>query len=104
MSLHDIQHQTHDWISQYKEGYWPPHEIMAQMTEEMGEIAREVNHAFGMKKKKATEAENSISNELGDLLFNMSCLANSLGIDLDASFAHTMHKVNTRDKDRFAKK
>lgn len=99
-----MQEQTHAWISQYKEGYWPPHEILTQMTEEMGEIAREINHAFGMKKKKANEADNSISNELGDLLFNMCCLANSLGIDLDKSFADTMNKINTRDINRFERK
>lgn len=104
MSLHAVQKQTHEWISQYKDGYWPPHQILAQMTEEVGEIAREINHSFGMKQKKETEAENEIANELGDLLFNMACLANSLGIDLDDAFARTMHKVNTRDKDRFEKK
>lgn len=104
MSLDTMQRQTHHWISQYKGGYWPPHQILAQMTEEMGEIAREINHTFGLKKKKATEADNEIAHELGDLLFNISCLANSLGIDLGAAFAKTMRKVETRDNNRFEKK
>lgn len=104
MSLQTMQQEVDDWISQYKEGYWPPHELLAHMMEELGEMAREINHLYGNKKKKETEDDNTISNEIGDLLFNIACLANALDINLDESFANTMHKAKTRDVDRFEKK
>ena len=53
-----------------------------RMSEEVGELAREVNHTYGEKPKKSTEADNSIELELGDILFITICFANSLGIDL----------------------
>ena len=54
MDLKNAQKQVDDWISQYVEGYWKPHEIMVRLLEESGELAREVNHRFGPKKKKST--------------------------------------------------
>ena len=74
---------------------------MLCLTEEVGELAREVNHEFGPKKKKETEENNSISNELGDIIYTISCLANSLNIDLNQSFKNSMNKSYTRDKNRF---
>ena len=63
----------------------------------MGELAREINHYYGEKQKKPTE-ENSVKAELGDNLFVLLCIANSLGIDMTESFNDTMDKFNTRDK------
>ena len=104
MSLNDVQHQTHKWISQFKEGYWQPHEILARLTEEVGELAREINHRFGPKIKKATEDTNEIGDEIADIIFTLSCLANSLNIDLDESFKRTISKSYSRDNQRFEKK
>lgn len=99
-----IQKQVDDWVKQYKIGYFKPFEILARLTEEVGELAREINHAFGPKKKKATEKNSAISDELGDVIFTITCLANSLKIDLDKSFGGVMNKVNKRDKNRWEKK
>ena len=52
MSLKKIQKEVDTWASQYKTGYWKPHEILARLTEEVGELAREINHVYGPKKKK----------------------------------------------------
>lgn len=104
MSLQQMQKEVDQWIGQYQDGYWPPHELLAHMMEELGEMAREINHLYGKKKKKTTEADNTIANEVGDLLFNIACLANALEIDLDEAFASTMHKARTRDANRFEKK
>lgn len=76
---------------------------MVRMTEEVGELAREVNHQYGEKRKKATEADNSIELELGDILFITLCFANSLGIDLTEAHDKVMHKFQTRDADRWTK-
>ncbi len=77
--------------------------MVARLTEELGELAREVNHYHGEKPKKHTEKENTIEEELGDLLFVVICLANSLDISLEEAHNTVMHKFNTRDKDRWTR-
>jgi len=104
VSLREAQQTVDRWIGQYKEGYFPPLTNLARLTEEVGELAREVNHRFGEKTKKAGEPEGSIGMELADILFVVICLANSQGIDLDDAFAQMMGKVTSRDADRWTRK
>ena len=104
MSFRDAQQTVDRWIGQYKEGYFPPLTNLARLTEEVGELAREINHRFGGKPKKAEEAEGSVALELADILFVVICLANSQGIDLDEAFGKTMEKVRTRDDKRWTRK
>ncbi|REK66281.1 MAG: nucleotide pyrophosphohydrolase [Cohnella sp.] len=103
-TLADIQREVDAYISQFKEGYFSPLALLARLTEEAGELAREVNHRFGEKPKKPDEAENSVEMELADVLFIVICFANSLGIDLTAAHDKVMHKFNTRDAGRWTKK
>lgn len=103
-TLQDMQQEVDRYISQFKEGYFSPLTMLARMTEEVGELAREVNHRFGEKPKKPDEAENSIELELGDILFITICFANSLGIDLTEAHDKVMHKFNTRDANRWTRK
>ncbi|MFC4302863.1 nucleotide pyrophosphohydrolase [Cohnella boryungensis] len=103
-TLADIQREVDAYISQFKEGYFSPLSMLARMTEEVGELAREVNHSYGEKPKKRDEADNSIEMELGDILFIVTCFANALGIDLTEAHRKVMHKFNTRDADRWTKK
>jgi len=100
-----MQKEVEDWVSQpqHKVKYFPPFEICAQMSEEVGEIAREVAHIHGFKKKKEGEKTDGLECEMGDLLFVLCCLANSQGIDLEEAFEKTMEKKNNRDKFRFKK-
>jgi NTP pyrophosphatase (non-canonical NTP hydrolase) len=102
-TLKDMQDEVHRYISQFKEGYFEPLALTARMTEEVGELAREVNHRFGPKPKKADEEESSIELELGDILFITICFANSLGIDLTEAHNRVMHKFQTRDANRWTK-
>ncbi len=103
-TLSEMQREVDAYISQFKEGYFSPLSMLARMSEEVGELAREVNHQFGEKPKKPEEADNSIELELGDILFITICFANSLGIDLTEAHNRVMHKFNTRDADRWTKK
>lgn len=100
----EIQERVDAYISQFKEGYFSPLSMLARMTEEVGELAREVNHTYGEKPKKASEDANTIEDELGDIIFVMTCFANSLNIDLSEAFEKSMTKFETRDKDRWTKK
>ena len=100
----EYQKQVDEWVSQFKIGYFQPLEILARLTEEVGELAREVNHRYGPKKKKSTEDSVELNDEMGDIIFTLCCLANSLNLDLDEGFKHVMDKCYGRDKDRFEKK
>ncbi|HLR08118.1 MAG TPA: nucleotide pyrophosphohydrolase [Bacillota bacterium] len=99
-----MQKRVDDYISQFKEGYFSPLSLTARLTEEAGELAREINHYYGEKPKKSTEASKTIDEEIGDILFVLICFANSLGIDLSEAFARSMTKFETRDKDRWTRK
>lgn len=103
-SLAELQREVDDYISQFKEGYFSPLSMLARMSEEVGELAREVNHTYGEKPKKDSEPDNSIELELGDILFITICFANSLGIDLNKAHDKVMHKFTTRDANRWSKK
>ncbi len=101
MEMREMQKVVDDYIGQFKTGYFSPLGLMARITEEVGELARGINHYHGEKQKKDTEAEKEISEELADVLFVVICMANSLDIDLAEAFKLTMDKFNTRDKYRF---
>jgi NTP pyrophosphatase (non-canonical NTP hydrolase) len=101
--LNDIQREVDQYIGQFKEGYFSPLAMLARMTEELGELAREVNHHYGEKPKKNSEEERSMEQELGDLFFVLVCFANSLNINLEEAFDLVMEKFKTRDKDRWTK-
>lgn len=104
MSLKKIQDDVDNWVSQYKEGYWKPHEIYARLGEEVGEVGREINHLFRPKKKKSGEYRRELGEEIADVLFTLCCLANSQKIDLDDAWKKVIAKYNSRDKDRYEKK
>lgn len=103
-TLADLQQDVDRYINQFKEGYFPPMELLARLTEELGELSREVQHKYGMKKKKNTEVDKEIEDEMGDFFFVLICLANSEGIDLQQSLQNVLHKYNTRDENRWTKK
>jgi NTP pyrophosphatase (non-canonical NTP hydrolase) len=104
MPLRKIQKDVDLWTSQFDPQYWPPYEILAQLTEETGEVAREVNHLFGTKKKKQNERENSLGQELIDIIFTVTCMANSQGINLSKEWNYMVEtKLYNRDKDRYKK-
>lgn len=100
-SLAAMQQEVDAYIAQFKSGYFSPLAQMARLTEEMGELAREVNHHYGEKAKKPTEAAKTVAEELGDVLVVTMIMANSLDIDLTEVFDQNMQKFNTRDANRF---
>jgi NTP pyrophosphatase (non-canonical NTP hydrolase) len=104
MSLAEQQRRVDAWISQYEEGYFHPLTNLARLTEEVGELAREINHRFGQKTKKPEEPEGDLGMELADILFVLICIANREGIDLDEAFGRMMAKVESRDRDRWTRK
>jgi len=104
MALTELQQRVDAWISRYEEGYFDPLTNLARLTEETGERAREVNHRFGQKTKKAEEPEGDLGMEMADILFVLICMANREGIDLDGAFDRMMVKVESRDAGRWTPK
>ena len=104
MSLADAQRRVDAWISQFEEGYFHPLTNMARLSEEVGELAREVNHRFGQKTKKPDEPEGDMAMEMADIIFVLACMANREGIDLQVAFDRMMEKVERRDADRWTKR
>ena len=104
MSLSAIQQRVDTWIGQYEEGYFHPLTNLARLTEEVGELAREVNHRFGQKTKKPGEPDGDLAMEMADILFVIVCMANREGIDLETAFDRMMAKVESRDVDRWTRK
>lgn len=101
MEMKEMQKIVDDYIGQFKVGYFSPLASMARMTEEVGELAREINHYYGEKQKKDSEEEKEIAEELADILFITITMANSLDVDLTEAFQQTMNKFQTRDRNRF---
>ncbi len=104
MSLSLLQSRVDAWISQFEEGYFHPLTNIARLSEEVGELAREVNHRFGQKTKKPEEAEGDMGMEMADILFVLICMANREGIDLQEAFDRMMAKVEGRDAERWTRK
>ena len=100
MDLSRMQTEIDAWI-QDNGGYWPPLSQLARLTEELGELARVLNHEVGPKKKKSTEADQDLGEEMADVLFTLICLANQMDVDLDVAFERTLNKVVRRDSGRF---
>lgn len=103
-TIQSLQYEVDEYIGQFKEGYFPPFEMLARMMEELGELTREVQHVYGMKKKKESEAKQNMEEELGDLLFVLICFANSQNIDLQHAHTLVMDKFKSRDKNRWTYK
>ncbi len=104
MSFTEAQARVDAWISQFEEGYFDPLTNMTRLSEEVGELAREVNHRFGQKTKKKDEAEGDMAMEMADIIFVLICMANREEIDLQASFDRMMAKVEGRDANRWTPK
>jgi NTP pyrophosphatase (non-canonical NTP hydrolase) len=104
VSLNEAQRRVDAWISQFEEGYFDPLTNLARLAEEVGELAREINHRFGQKTKKPEEPEGDLGMEMADILFVLMCMANREGIDLQDSFDRMMQKVEHRDEHRWTRK
>jgi len=99
-----MQQEVDEWIGQFEEGYWTPLSMLARLIEEVGELAREINHQFGQKPKKPDEPAGDMALELADILFILLCYANSQQIDLETAFKQVMEKYRSRDSNRWTRK
>ena len=104
MEIREAQAQIDAWISEFEEGYWPPLVNMARLMEEVGELAREMNHRFGAKTKRPEEADQDLALELADILFVLLVMANQQKIDLSEALESVLEKYRARDSHRWVRK
>lgn len=102
-TLGDMQNEVDKLIKEeWQSTYWAPLSSLARLTEEVGELAREINHSYGEKPKRSSEGRGSIASEIGDILFIVAALANSIEVDLDSAFEGVMAKYRRRDAQRWS--
>ena len=99
-SLKSIQDKVDKFIRNHG-GYWSPFSMLSAIMEEVGELAREINHLEGFKPKKSTEKQIDIGEELGDIIFAIICIANYYNIDLNEKMNQIIAKYQKRDSTRF---
>ncbi len=104
VTLRDAQAAVDAWISRFEEGYWPPLANLARLVEEVGELARELNHRHGPKRKKEEEPATDLGLELADILFVLIAIANEQEIDLEQAFGRVLDKYRLRDSGRWTTK
>ena len=101
MSFAALQTQVDEWITTHTKGYFSPLQMIARLTEELGELSRAVSYRAGEKKPKPGEEPGDIADELCDVIFVALCLANAQKIDLDLAWKGLLTKLYERDKSRW---
>jgi NTP pyrophosphatase (non-canonical NTP hydrolase) len=96
----EIQQQVDEWIKTVGVRYFNELTNMAQLTEEVGEVARIIARRYGEQSEKESDKNKDLGEELADVIFVAVCLANQTGVNLEEAFQNKMKLKTDRDKDR----
>src|SRR6056300_1822631 len=100
MDLEGVQKRVDEWISTHGVRYFDELTNMAQLTEEVGEVARIIARRYGEQSEKESDKQKDLGEELADVVFVVLCLANQTGIDLQEAFDRKLDLKTRRDHDR----
>lgn len=100
MDLKNAQLEVDNWIKNHGVRYFNELTNMAQLTEEVGEVARIIARRYGEQSEKESDKNKDLGEELADVVFVVLCLANQTGIDLQAAFDKKMDVKTKRDHER----
>lgn len=100
MTLKEAQKLVDDWINEYGVRYFNELTNMAQLTEEVGEVARIVARRYGEQSEKESDKKKDLGDEMADVLFVLICLANQTGVDLEGALKRNLQKKTQRDSER----
>ena len=100
LTLRQAQDEVDDWIQTIGVRYFDELTNLAQLVEEVGEVARILSRTCGEQSYKSSDQSGELADELADVLFVTICLANQSGIDLTAALRANLEKKTKRDKDR----
>lgn len=101
VTLAEAQKMVDMWIKNIGNGYFSELTNMVLLTEETGELARVIARVYGEQIPKKGDLRKSLSEEMGDVLWVLLCLANQTGINLTEAFLKSLDKKILRDKTRF---
>jgi NTP pyrophosphatase (non-canonical NTP hydrolase) len=100
MNIKNAQQEVDTWIKEHGVRYFNELTNMAQLTEEVGEVARIIARRYGEQSEKESDKSKDLGEELADVVFVVLCLANQTGVDLQAAFDKKMDLKTKRDHDR----
>ncbi|MFL2596689.1 MAG: nucleotide pyrophosphohydrolase [Flavobacteriaceae bacterium] len=100
MELDGAQRAVDNWIKIHGVRYFNELTNMAQLTEEVGEVARIIARRYGEQSEKISDKDKDLGEELADVIFVALCLANQTGVDINAAFEKKLKKKSQRDHDR----
>lgn len=100
MELQKAQEKVDNWIKEHGVRYFNELTNMAQLTEEVGEVARIIARRYGEQSEKESDKNKDLGEELADVLFVVLCLANQTGVDLQEAFDDKLELKTKRDHDR----
>lgn len=100
MTIKEAQQLVDDWIKEYGVRYFNELTNMAQLTEEVGEVARIIARRYGEQSEKASDKEKDLGDEMADVLWVLICMANQTGIDLEDALQKNLDKKTKRDNTR----
>ncbi len=98
--ISELQKQVDEWIQTVGVRYFNELTNMAQLTEEVGEVARIIARRYGEQSEKESDKQKDLGEELADVLFVVLCLANQTNTDLQESFTNKINKKTKRDQSR----
>lgn len=100
MNIQKAQLDVDNWIKEHGVRYFNELTNMAQLTEEVGEVARIVSRRYGEQSEKESDKNKDLGEELADVVFVVLCLANQTGVNLQDAFDKKMDLKSKRDHDR----
>ncbi|MGA9239237.1 nucleotide pyrophosphohydrolase [Robiginitalea sp.] len=100
MNISNAQQAVDQWIKNHGVRYFNELTNMAQLTEEVGEVARIIARRYGEQSEKESDKDKDLGEELADVLFVVLCLANQTGIDLQGAFDRKLKIKTERDHNR----
>src|SRR5210317_152114 len=100
MNIKNAQLVVDNWINEHGVRYFNERNNMAQLAEEVGEVARIIARRYGEQSEKESDKDKDLGEELADVIFVVLCLANQTGVDLQEAFNKRMDKKTKRDHDR----
>lgn len=100
LTLAEAQQRVDQWIKQFGVRYFSELTNLAQLVEEVGELARLISRTYGEQSFKSSEGKADLSDELADVLFVLICLANQTGVDLEQALERNLNKKSQRDARR----
>jgi len=100
MTITQAQKSVDQWIEKFGVRYFNELTNMAQLTEEVGEVARIISRRYGEQSEKESDKEKDLGDELADVLFVLICLANQTGTNLEEALIKNLEKKTSRDSNR----